>query len=116
MGACSAALLNTIKIAANLPDINLLSEFILEPIQELKTGYLNGNNPRLHTDEVLIALAINSRTSEYSRIALNSLPLLKDAEVHSTVILSETDINIFKKLGMHLTMDPIYHSKKLYHK
>ncbi|MBQ0035281.1 MAG: DUF1846 domain-containing protein, partial [Firmicutes bacterium] len=60
MGACSAALLNTIKIAANLPDINLLSEFILEPIQELKTGYLNGNNPRLHTDEVLIALAINS--------------------------------------------------------
>ena len=116
MGASAASLLNVIKEAANLPDINLLSEFILEPIQELKTTYLNGNNPRLHTDEVLIALAINSRTSEYSKIALEALPKLKNCEVHSTVILSDVDISTFKKLGMHLTMDPEYQTKKLYHK
>ena len=116
MGAASAALLNAVKEAAQIPDINLLSEFILEPIQELKTHFLNGNNPRLHTDEVLVSLAINSRTSEYSMKALKALELLKNCEVHSTVILSEVDISTFKKLGMHLTMDPVYQSKKLYHK
>ena len=116
MGASAAALLNALKEAAKIPDINLLSEFVLEPIQELKTTYLNGNNPRLHTDEVLIALAINSITSEYSKKALEAATLLKNCEVHSTVILSEVDIQTFKKLGMHLTMDPVYQSKKLYHK
>ena len=116
MGASSAALLNAIKKAAGIPDIKLLSEFILEPIQELKTVVLKGNNPRLHTDEVLLALAINSRTSEYSMKALKAIDKLKGCDVHSSVILSDVDINTFKKLGMHLTMDPEYHSKKLYHK
>ena len=116
MGASSAALLNAIKKAAGIPDIKLLSEFILEPIQELKTEILKGNNPRLHTDEVLLALAINSRTSEYSMKALQAIDKLKGSEVHSTVILSDVDINTFKKLGMRLTMDAQYHSKKLYHK
>ncbi len=116
MGASSAALLNAVKVAAGLPDIELFSPKIIEPIQELKTKYLNGNNPRLHTDEVLIALAIASQTSYSCQKALYALSDLKYSEVHSTVILSEVDVNTFKKLGMNITMDAIYQTKKLYHK
>ncbi len=116
LGASSAAILNAAKTAAGLPDIELFSHKIIEPIQELKTKYLNGNNPRLHSDEVLIALAIGSQTSYSCAQALQALEKLKYAEVHSTVILSEVDINTFKKLGTNLTMDPIYQTKKLYHK
>lgn len=115
MGAASAALLNAAKIAAELPDIHLLSEKVLTPIQELKTKYLKGHNPRLHTDEVLIALAVDSTTSDICDRALKALEKLKGCEVHSSVILSQVDVNVFKKLGMNLTMDPIYQTKKLYH-
>lgn len=116
MGASSAALLNAAKIAAKLPDIELFSPKIIEPIQDLKTKYLSGNNPRLHTDEILIALAIASKTSSLCQRAMMALKNLKYSEVHSTVILSEVDINTFKKLGMNVTMNPIYQTKKLYHK
>ncbi|MBQ6126992.1 MAG: DUF1846 domain-containing protein [Erysipelotrichaceae bacterium] len=115
MGAASAALLNAAKKAAELPDIHLLSEKVLTPIQELKTQYLKGHNPRLHTDEVLIALAVDSITSDICARALTALEKLKGCEVHSSVILSQVDVNVFKKLGMNLTMDPIYQTKKLYH-
>ena len=115
MGASAAALLNAIKIAGDVPDIHILSQKVLEPIQELKTKYLKGNNPRLHTDEVLIALAVDSVTSDYCANALKALEKLKGCDVHSTVILSEVDIKTFKKLGMHLTQDPYYQTKKLYH-
>ena len=115
MGADSAALLNAAKIAGEIPDIHLLSEKVLQPIQELKTKYLKGHNPRLHTDEVLIALAVDSITSDICDKALKALEKLEGCDVHSSVILSEVDVNVFKKLGMHLTMDPIYQTKKLYH-
>lgn len=115
MGASSAALLNTMKIAAGIPDIHILSKNVLEPIQELKTEYLKGNNPRLHTDEVLIALAVDSNTSKDCCNALKALKLLKGCEVHSSVILSEVDVRVFKKLGMNLTQTPVYQTKKLYH-
>ncbi|MBR4420940.1 MAG: DUF1846 family protein, partial [Erysipelotrichaceae bacterium] len=115
MGASAAALLNAIKVAGEVPDIHILSQKVLEPIQELKTKYLKGNNPRLHTDEVLIALAVDSVTSDYCAMALQALEKLKGCDVHSTVILSEVDVKTFKKLGMHLTQDPIYQTKKLYH-
>lgn len=115
MGAASAALLNAAKIAGEIPDIHLLSEKVLQPIQELKTKYLKGHNPRLHTDEVLIALAVDSITSDICDKALKALEKLEGCDVHSSVILSEVDVNVFKKLGMHLTMDPIYQTKKLYH-
>lgn len=115
MGSCSAALLNVMKEAAGIPDIHLLSSKVLAPIQELKTEYLNGHNPRLHSDEVLIALAVDSPTNEYCAQALKALSLLKGCEAHSSVILSETDINVYKKLGIRLTMEPVYRSKKLYH-
>lgn len=115
MGASSAAILNALKAAGGIEDVKLLSSETLEPIQILKTEYLKGHNPRLHTDEVLVALAMDSKTNELSDKALKSLPLLKDSEVHSSVILSEVDINVFKKLGMNLTMEPVYQTKKLYH-
>lgn len=116
LGASSACLLNALKALAGLPDIKLLSQNIIQPVQELKTTYLNGHNPRLHTDEVLIALAIESTTSEICHLAMNSLPLLKGCDAHSTVILSEVDRKTFKKLGVHLTESPVYQSKRLYHK
>ena len=116
MGASSAALLNVAKVAAGLKDEDLLAPSIIEPIQVLKTTYLHGNNPRLHTDEVLVALAIGSNTDERCAKALDALKLLNGCEAHSSVILSQVDINTFKKLGMNLTMDPIYSTKKLYHK
>lgn len=116
MGASSAALLNVAKVAAGLKDEDLLAPSIIEPIQQLKTTTLHGNNPRLHTDEVLVALAIGSNTDERCVKALDALKLLKGCEAHSSVILSQVDIGTFKKLGMNLTMDPVYSTKKLYHK
>lgn len=115
MGASSAALINVMKEAAGLPDIHLISEKILKPIQKLKTESLKGHNPRLHTNEVLIALAVDSTTNDLCAKALDALQLLKGCEAHSTVILSEVDINTFKKLGINLTQDPVYQTKKLYH-
>ena len=115
MGCSSAALLNVLKIAANIEDIHLLSEYVLKPIQELKTTHLKGNNPRLHTNEVLIALAIESTNNELCSKALKALSLLNGCEAHSTVILSEVDLNTFKKLGIHITQNPVYQTKKLYH-
>ncbi|MBQ6368379.1 MAG: DUF1846 domain-containing protein [Erysipelotrichaceae bacterium] len=116
MGASSACLLNALKEIAGIPDINLLSQNIIEPVQKLKTDYLKGHNPRLHTDEVLIALAIESTTSDVCRMALDALPLLENCEGHSTVILSEVDRKTFAKLGIRLTESPVYQSKRLYHK
>ena len=115
LGCASAALLNAIKILAGLPDIHLLTQSVIEPIQELKTKHLKGHNPRLHTDEVLIALAIGSLTDENCKKALDAIPLLKNCEAHSTVILSEVDYKLFKKLEIRVTQSPIYQVKKLYH-
>jgi len=115
LGSSSAALLNVLKIAGGIEDVHLLSEFVLKPIQELKTSYLKGNNPRLHTNEVLVALAIESTNNELCARALKALELLKGCQAHSSVILSEVDINTFKKLGINLTQDPVYQTKKLYH-
>lgn len=115
LGCASAALLNALKILAGLPDVHLLSQKVIAPIQTLKTKHLKGHNPRLHTDEVLIALAIGSLTDENCQKALDAIPLLKNCEAHSTVILSEVDLKLFKKLDVRLTQSPIYQVKKLYH-
>ena len=79
---------------------------MIEPIQHTKTAYLQGNNPRLHTDEVLVALSVLSTRDEKCRRALEMLPELKGCQVHSTVMLGEVDRKIFKKLGVGLTCDP----------
>ena len=80
---------------------------MIEPIQKTKVQYLHGNNPRLHTDEVLVALSVLSRQDDNCRKALSQLPELKGCQVHSTVMLSEVDRKIFKKLGVDLTCDPV---------
>ena len=105
-GCCSSALLNAVKHLAGLPDEDLISKELLEPIQHLKIEHLRSKNPRLHTDEILVALAIGSKTDERCKKALDALDGLKNTEVHTSVILSRTDKNILKKLGVHLTMEP----------
>jgi uncharacterized protein (UPF0371 family) len=80
---------------------------MIEPIQKTKTEYLKGKNPRLHTDEVLVALSVLSQHDENCRLALEQLPLLRGCQVHSTVMLSEVDHKIFSKLGCGVTCDPV---------
>ena len=115
LGSASSCLLNAIKHEANLPDIKLLSKEVLEPIQKVKTEILHSKNPCLHTDEVLIALASGSKDDENCLKALQALEKLKDAEMHSSVILSDEDTKTIKKLGIRLTMEPLYQTKKHFH-
>ncbi len=107
LGASSAALLNSIKILAGIPHENMiLAPSAIEPIQELKTKYLKSKNPRLHTDEVLIALSATAATNEDAALALSQLPKLRGCQVHSTVLLSSADQKTFKKLGCDVTCEP----------
>ena len=96
-------------------DIHLISPTFIEPIQGLKTGYLGSKNPRLHTDEVLIALSMCAATDPNAKLALEQLPKLRGCELHTSVMLSSVDTNSFKKLGLHLTSEPIYENNRLYH-
>lgn len=117
LGASAAALLNSIKVLGNIPDeVHLVSPEAIEPIQTLKTSYLGGSNPRLHTDEILIALSVTAAHSETAKYALDQLPKLCGCELHSSVILSSVDEHIFKKLGLHITCEPKFDSNKIYHK
>ena len=88
---------------------------IAHPMGGYGVGYLGSRNPRLHTDEILIALSISAAGDDAARLALAQLPKLKGCEVHSTVILSSVDVNIFKKLGMYLTCEPTYETKRMFH-
>ena len=116
LGASSAALINAIKAIAKIDkDIDIISHQVLEPVQKLKIENLGNHNPRLHTDEVLIALAITAATDETAKKAMDALKELKGAELHSSVILSPVDTATFRKLGVNLTCEPVYQSKKLYH-
>ncbi|MBQ9080753.1 MAG: DUF1846 domain-containing protein [Clostridia bacterium] len=117
LGASSAALLNALKVLGGIDDnIHLISPSIIEPIQKLKTGHMGNHNPRLHTDEILIALSICAVTDPTAARALAQLEGLRGGEAHSTVILSSVDAGVFKKLGVNLTCEPVYQTKKLYHK
>ena len=116
LGASSAMLLNALKKLANLDhDVKLISPTIIEPIQHLKVSHLGNHNPRLHTDEILIALCICAATDETAELAMQQLEKLKCCEVHSSVILSAVDENVFNKLGVNLTCEPKYQTKKLFH-
>ncbi len=115
LGPSSAVLLNTLKALAGLDDSDLLPPELIAPIQDLKIHSLGNHNPRLHTDEVLIALSICSTTDERARRALDVIHHLRCCDAHSTVILSPVDENIFKKLGINITSEPVYQTKKLYH-
>lgn len=116
LGASAAVLLNAIKVLGNIPhDLHLIAPSAIEPIQALKTQYMGSKNPRLHTDEVLIALSMSAATDETAKKALSQLPRLRGCQVHTSVMLSEVDIKVFSKLGVQLTSEPVYEHKKLYH-
>ena len=116
LGASSALLLNALKELGKIPDsIDLISSTIIEPVQWLKTEVMGNHNPRLHTDEVLEALSICAVTSDVAKIALSQASRLKGCEAHSSVILSRVDEEVFRKLGINITFEPKYQTKKLYH-
>jgi uncharacterized protein (UPF0371 family) len=112
LGPSAALILNATKQLAGIPDdVKLIPEYLIEPIQKTKVTYLHGRNPRLHTDEVLVALSLLSNHDENCQRALDQLPKLNGCQVHSTVMLSEVDQKIFKKLGVGITCDPVKKGK-----
>ncbi len=116
LGAASAMLLNALKLLAGIPDETLLiSPAVLEPIADLKIRVFGNKNPRLHTDETLIALSICAATDETARAAYAQLGRLRGAEMHASVVLSHVDDTTMKKLGVRLTCEPVYQSGKTYH-
>ncbi len=117
LGASSAMLINALKYLGEIDDeTKLIMPEVIEPVQELKVKHLGNHNPRLHLDEILIALSICATTDKNAEKAMKQLHKLKGCEVHSTVILSQVDENIFRKLGINLTSEPKYQTKKLFHK
>lgn len=117
LGASSAMLLNALKQLAGIPDeVKLISPAVIEPIQKLKVTHLGNRNPRLHTDEILLALCISANTDPNAELAMKQLGKLEGCEVHSTVILSSVDENVFSRLGVNLTCEPKYQTEKLYHR
>lgn len=116
LGASAALLLNAVKELGRIPhERHLISPASIEPIQKLKVDYLGSTNPRLHTDEILIALSTCAASDEDAKRALEQLPKLKGCQVHTSVILSDVDIKTFKKLGIELTCEPVYEHKGIYH-
>ena len=118
LGAAASALLNALKKLAGIDqEMDLVSAAAIEPIQTLKTNYLGSKNPRLHTDEILIALSSSAATNPTAAMALHQLSKLKGCDMHSTVILSSVDDDTVKKLGIYLTCDPAYEEEgRKYHK
>ncbi|MCR5684392.1 MAG: DUF1846 domain-containing protein [Lachnospiraceae bacterium] len=117
LGASSALLLNALKELGGIDhDIDLISDTLIEPITDLKVNHLGNRNPRLHTDEVLVALAVCAVTNDLAETAMQQIEKLKGCEVHSSVILSHVDSGTFRKLGINVTCEPEYQGKALYHK
>ena len=115
--APSALILNALKYYANIADnIPLLPRMIIEPISKLKTEILGNHNPKLHVNEVLNALAISAQTNPLADLAIQELPKLKNAQAHSTIILSEVDMNALKKLKIDVTCEPEHYAHRFYNK
>ena len=113
LGPSAALLLNSLKHIAGIEhNVKLIPQTMIAPIQKTKVNYLHGRNPRLHTDEVLVAISMMSLIDENCKLALEQLPKLRGAQVHSTVMLSEVDRKTFQKLGIGLTCDPVRKIKK----
>ena len=114
LGASAAVLLNAVKELGGIdPDIDLISPEAIAPIQKLKVNYLGSANPRLHSDEVLIALSTSAATDSNAQKALEQLPKLRGCQAHTSVLLSDADKSIFKKLGIELTSEPVMQEKKI---
>ncbi len=113
LGPASAALMNALKLCADIPsELELVEASAIEPIQTLKTRYLGGHNPRLHSDETLIALSVSASASERARLAMEQMPALRGAQAHSSVLMSSVDENVYRKLGIDLTCSPEIESKE----
>ena len=109
LGSSSSLLLNALKALGGIKDdLHLISPVALDPIQHLKVDHLGNRNPRLHTDETLIALSISAATNPMAEYAMEQLSKLRGCDVHSTVILSSVDEKTFKRLGVNLTCEPKY--------
>ena len=116
LGPTSAALLNALKRIAGIPhDVKIISPEAIQPIQTLKTKYLGGKNPRLHTDEVLYALSISAATDPTAEVVMAALPQLYGCQAHCSVMLSPVDRRLMKKLGVQMTCEPVYENKKIFH-
>ena len=116
LGASSACLLNALKSLAGIDKkLMLISPSVIEPIQHLKVEHLGNRNPRLHTDETLIALSISAVTNPMADLAIDQLYKLRGCEAHSSVILSHVDENLFQRIGVNITYEPRYQVQKLYH-
>ena len=117
LGACAACLLNALKSLAGIEDaVDLISPEVIEPIQHLKVAHMGNRNPRLHSDEVLIALSICAVSDPQAHRAMEQLSKLAGSEAHATVILSRVDESLFRKLGVNVTCEPQYETSKLYHR
>ncbi len=117
LGPSAALLLNALKYMAGIPHpVKLIPADMIEPIQKTKVSYLHGRNPRLHTDEVLVALSMLSLSDENCRKAIDCLPMLRGCQVHCTVMLTEVDRKVFKKLGIGLTCEPVRKTSSSYRK
>ena len=117
LGPSAAALLNAVKGICGFPrECNLIARSVIEPIQKLKVDILGNHNPRLHSDEVLVALSISAAMSGEAERACKHLRDLRGCEAHSTVILPPVDADIYRKLGINLTCEPNYQTKKLFHR
>lgn len=117
LGASAAAILNALKVLAGIPhEVKLVSPEAIEPIQRLKINYLGSHNPRLHTDEILIALSTTAASDANAKLAIQQLSRLKGCEAHSTVLLSSVDEQLLKKIGVQLTCEPKYEEEnRKYH-
>ncbi|MCQ2528639.1 MAG: DUF1846 domain-containing protein [Saccharofermentans sp.] len=117
LGPASAAILNALKVLAGVDhDMPLISPNVIEPIQDLKVNHMGNRNPRLHTDETLIALTISATTNPVAELCMQQIGNLAGCDAHSTTILSSVDMNVFRKLGINITTEPNYATNKLYHK
>ena len=117
LGAASALILNALKVLADIDDsLDLISAQVLEPICDLKTGYLGHRNPRLHTDEVLLALTISALTNPVANTAKEQLANLRGSDAHFSVIISDEDERLLRRLGINVSCEPQYETKRLYHK
>ncbi|MBQ9393274.1 MAG: DUF1846 family protein, partial [Oscillospiraceae bacterium] len=117
LGPSAALLLNAIKRLAGIDhNLELIPASVIEPISAMKIGYLGHHNPRLHSDEVLIALTISALSNPLASMVQQQLKNLRGCEAHFTVILSEEDEKLYKRLGIHVSCEPKYEIRKLYHK
>ena len=117
LGASASLLLNALKRLGGInQSLDIISTQVLEPICKLKTQSLGHKNPRLHTDEVLMALTISALTNPLAELAQQQLPKLRGCDAHFTVILSEVDENLLRRLGINVSCEARYETKKLYHK